>query len=117
DLRVDVGCGVDEHLLDRQAFDVHAQDARSVLFGLIGRAGELDASRLAAPADEHLRLHDGWPADLLRDLKGFFRCGCDLSTRNRYAELGKPELGLIFVELHVDSSWLNRLEGTTELIA
>ena len=54
----DVGGRRDQHLADGHALDVHAEDGAGDPFGLIGRAGELDAARLAATADQHLRLDD-----------------------------------------------------------
>ena len=48
----------DEHPLDGQALDLHAQDVGRVLEGLVGGLGELDAAGLAAAARLDLGLDD-----------------------------------------------------------
>jgi hypothetical protein len=54
----DVGRRPDEDLADRDALDLEVEDRSRDQLGLLGEAGELDAARLAAPADEDLGLDD-----------------------------------------------------------
>ena len=107
ELADDVGGRGDEHLADRDALDVHAQDAPGdgLRLGRVRR--ELHAAGLAPPADEHLGLDDngaraegegsfGGPAGL-RGRPG------DLPGGDRQA-LGHEEgLRVGFLDLHADS--------------
>ena len=54
----DVGGRRDEHLADRDALDLHPEDRRRDALRLVRAGGELHAARLAATADEDLRLDD-----------------------------------------------------------
>ena len=58
-LLLDLGPGVDEHAAGHLPVDLQLQDVAGVGFGLLGRVGELDTTRLHAPAAEDLRLDDG----------------------------------------------------------
>ena len=53
--------------------DVHAEDRLGVLLGLGAVLGELDAARLAAPADLHLGLDHHRVAELVGGLDGLLR--------------------------------------------
>ena len=62
----DVGRLLDPERLDDVAADVEADDVLGLLLGVCGILGELDATRLAAAAGQHLSLDDNLAADLLR---------------------------------------------------
>ena len=64
-LALDVRRPLDPHLRDDVAADVHAEDLARARLGLVGGLGELDPTRLAATAGQHLRLHDDGKAELL----------------------------------------------------
>jgi hypothetical protein len=54
----DVRRGLDPEDLDRVALDVHAEDGRAVLPGLVGVVGQLDAAGFAPATDLDLGLDD-----------------------------------------------------------
>ena len=96
----DVRRPLDPEPADDVAADVHAEDRCGVGLGLVGRVGELDPAGLAAAADEHLRLDDDLPAELLRGRPGLLR-------RRRQTPLGDGDprareelLPLVLVEIH-----------------
>ena len=100
----DVGGRRDEHLADGHALDGHAEDRRCDARGLVDRAGELDATRLAAPADEDLRLDDDRVAALVEEA---LRGGPDVvdGMRDLPRRDGQPlreqqGLGVGFLDLH-----------------
>ena len=98
-LRGDGQGRLDEHLLDGQSLDVHVQDARCGLTGLLGPRGHLHAAGLPAPADVDLRLDNHAP----EAPRGLFHRG----GRGRHharghgqAHSAKKLFALIFVQLH-----------------
>ena len=64
----DVGRPLDPELADDVATDVEAEDLLGAFLRLVCVRSELDPTRLAAPAREHLRLHDDRPAEHLGGL-------------------------------------------------
>lgn len=85
----DVGCPFDPHALHDVALDAHADDVSGVRAHLVFVVGQLDAARLAATADLHLRFHDDWIADALCDRERLVDGVCDVARRHRNAELGE----------------------------
>ena len=76
----DVGRGRDEHLADRDALDLHAQDLAADPLRLVRVCGQLHAAGLAPPADEDLGLHDHL---LGARCERAVRCGANLLGRPR----------------------------------
>ena len=104
DLVDDLGRGRDEHLADRDALDVHAQDGVRHLFGLGGTRCQLHAAGLAAPSDEHLRLdHDLGRSGREKVLRGGSRVRTrarDGPGRHRQALGDEERLRVGFLDLH-----------------
>jgi hypothetical protein len=99
-LGADVGGLGDEHLLDGQALDVHAEDRLRLLARRLGRRAVLHAAGLAAAADVDLRLHhDGLP-DAAGDGLGLVRRRRHLAGRDRHAVAAKHILRLVLVNVH-----------------
>ena len=105
DLLADVGARIDQHLLDRQALDVHPQDAPGDLLGFLRAPGELDAARLAAAADQHLRLDHHRAAEALGDGARLSRRRGHITLRHRDAELPKDAFGLVFLKFQGGTSF------------
>ncbi len=97
DLLADVSRRIHQDLLDRQPFDGHAEDARRDRLSFGGRLCQLDAARLAASADEHLRLDHDRPADARRDGGRLSRRRRHLALGHRDAELSEDAFGLKFL--------------------
>ena len=72
-----------------------------MLLGLVGRAGQLDAARLAAAAGLDLRLDDDGAELLGRRTRLGGRLGDD-AGRDRYAVLGEELLRLVLHQVHRD---------------
>jgi len=90
----------DQDAVDREPLDLHAEDVRGVLVGLVSGLGDLDAARLAAATGLDLRLDDGHAADLLG---GGLRLvgGLDDDTESRRdAVLGEELLRLVLHQIH-----------------
>jgi hypothetical protein len=86
--------------VDREAADVHAQNGLGMPLGLGALVGQLDASRLAAPADLHLRLDDDRIAEILGGLDGFgYRRGVS-AVGHRNPAFPEQLLALVFEEIH-----------------
>ncbi|MEZ5338838.1 MAG: hypothetical protein R3F46_11315 [bacterium] len=93
----------DEHTVHGQALDLHSEDLRGDLKGLLGILGELHASGLAAATGMHLGLDDHHAADLLGDGPDFLRRACQLPMVCGDAELAHDFACLILVDLHYRS--------------
>ena len=94
-LLVDLGGLLDVELVDREAADVHAEDVLSVLLRLLAAVRELDPARLAAPADQHLRLDDARVAERLGGLDGLLHGGGGPPLGHGDAVLGEKLLSLV----------------------
>ena len=110
--------GADEHLADRDALDVHAEDLRRrPRSASSADAGELDAAGLAAAADEDLGL-DRRPCSAPAVEEAARRpraprpaVSGDLPAGNRQA-LGEQErLGVGFLDLHAARAPSGRCDG------
>ena len=73
ELPLDLGALLDEHAPDRQALDVHREDARRLAPDVLDGLADGDAARLAAAPDEHLSLHRDGEPDRLRGRDRLFR--------------------------------------------
>ena len=82
------------------AVDVQAEDRLGVLRGLVGRVGELDPARLAAPAGQHLGLDDDLAADLLGRGARLVRGLREPPLGDGNAEPLEELLALVLVEVH-----------------
>ena len=71
-----IGLLFDQQPIDRGVADAHAEDLFGRFSGLIGRAGKLDATGLAALARRHLR---------------FDHAGTDIRCRHRHLRGGDTE--------------------------
>ena len=89
----------DQHPVDGQALDLHAQDRLRVLLRLVGRLGELDAAGLAASAGLDLRL-DHHDAELLGGGSGLGRGVGDDAESDRDIVLGEELLRLVLHQIH-----------------
>ena len=69
-----VRAGRDHDLLDDVALDVEAEDRLSLLVGLVGGVGELDAAGLATAAGLHLRLDDQQRRTVRQELARALAC-------------------------------------------
>ena len=101
----DVGGRRDEHLADRDALDLHAEDLAGNALGRLLVVGQLHPAGLAAPADQHLRLdHHGGRA-VAEEASGRRAClGHRAGDRPRgYGQALREEqrLGVGFLDLHV----------------
>ena len=96
----DVGGLLDPELADDVAADVEAQDLARARLGLLGRLGELDAARLAAPAGQHLGLDDDLAAELLGRRARLLGARRDASLGDRDARAREELLALVLVEIH-----------------
>ena len=99
-LALDVGALLDPDAADRVTADVHAEDRRGVLLGLRRVGGQLDPAGLAAPADEHLRLHDHRHGQLLGGGPGLGRGVGDDPLGHRDPVAREELLALVLVEVH-----------------
>jgi len=81
--------------------DVHAEDRVGVLTRLAGVLGDLDPARLAAAADQHLRLDRAGVADLLRRGDGLVDRVGDFAAGHGDAVLGEQLLALVLEEVHI----------------
>jgi len=88
---------VDQHLVDRQPLDLHPQDVGGALLGLVGRGRQLDATRLAPAAGQHLGLDDHLAAQVLGNSARLFRCVGHFAARDGDAVFREQPLGLILV--------------------
>ena len=104
DLPDDVGGRRDEHRLDGDALDVHAQDLPGDRLRLGRAAGDLDAASLATAADEDLSLdHDpiGTLAELgLGQRPRLIRRACHAVGWHRQAGRREERLGVVLLQLH-----------------
>ena len=104
ELAGDVGCSGHQDLADRDALDVHAEDGRRDLLGLVGAGGKLHAAGLAAPADEDLGLDDDRAGTARQDpLGGGTRLGDGVGDLPvGYGQALRDEQGLCvgFLDLH-----------------
>ena len=105
DLLADVRGRVDQHLLDGQALDVHAEDASGDLFRLGRRLGQLDAAGLAAAADQHLRLDDDRAADALGDCPRLGRGRCHVARGTGTAVLPEDAFCLELLQFQRETSF------------
>ena len=100
----DVGRRPDEDLADRDALDLEVEDRLGDELGLLGEAGELDAARLAPPADQDLGLdHDLLCAGREEPIGGGPGLGRGVGhlPRRDGQTLGDEErLGVGFLDLH-----------------
>ncbi len=102
----DVRATLDPDLVDPEGTlavrpdDVHAEDRVGVLARLLDVLGDLDPARLAAAADQHLRLDRAGVADPLRRGDGVIDVGSDLAARHGDAVLGEKLLALVLEEVH-----------------
>jgi hypothetical protein len=100
----DLGGLGDEDLSNGDSLDRHAQDVIGDRLGLIGRPREANATCLAAPADQDLRLHhDALAArleDALRRSPGLGRGSGNLPGRDRQPVCEQQRLGVRFLDLH-----------------
>ena len=76
-LALDVRAALNEHLVDGVPADVHAEDLLCGLLCVLRAVDDLDASGLAAPADEHLRFYGDRTADLAGRFLRLLRRGRD----------------------------------------
>ncbi len=97
DLFGNVGRLIQQHFLDRQALDLHAQDLVRNLLCLVRVIGEADAASLATPTHQDLRFDDHTPAQSGGDLPGLLGCGRHVTLGDRDTIAGKDPLGLVFV--------------------
>ena len=93
---------LDPHALDDVALDVHAEDVPGVGADLVGVVGELDAARLAAPADLHLRLDDDRVPGGLGGCDRLVDGVGDVAGADRDVEAGEVLLALVLEEIHAD---------------
>src|SRR5439155_4696915 len=96
----DIGGALDVHLLDAQSLYLHAQDRPCRGLRFPRRFGDLDATRLSAPAGVHLSLHRDRRGDRLRRRFGLLRRHRDMAVRNGDARAREDLLRLEFVQLH-----------------
>ena len=96
-----MAAGRDEHPVDREALDLHAEDRLGVLVGLVGSLGELDAAGLAAAAGLDLRLDDD-DAELLGSGLRLVGGGGDDSLGDGDVVLGEQLLRLVLHQIHGD---------------
>jgi hypothetical protein len=99
-LQSDVRRRLDPQLVDREAADVHPEDRLRVLLGLGAVLGDLDAARLAAPADQHLRLDDARIADLVGRRDGVLDGRGRLAGGDRDPVTGEQLLALVLEQIH-----------------
>jgi hypothetical protein len=99
-LGADVGGLGDEHLLDGQPLDVHAEDRLRLLARRLGRRAVLHAARLAAAADVDLRLHHDGLADARAICLRLVGRRRHLAGRDRHAVAAKHVLRLVLVNVH-----------------
>ena len=100
----DIDGGRDQHFLDGQPFDVHAEDLAGDLASLLRRVAELDAARLATSADVDLRLDDDGYAKLAGDRFGLLGGGGDLAGLHGNAVPAQDFLRLVLMNLQLFSS-------------
>ena len=91
---------LDPQLVDRVPADVHAEDRARVLLGLLAVVCELDAARLAAAADQDLRLDDDRIAELLTGGHGLVEGPRRAPLGHGDAVLREELLALVFEEVH-----------------
>ncbi len=85
--------------------ELHAEDLRGVLLGLVGGLGQLHAAALAAAAGVDLGLDHGASAVLFAELAGLGRVGRHLASGRRHAVAAQDLLGLVFVDLQDCLLW------------
>ena len=90
---------LDPQLAHDVAADVQAEDLRRARLGLVGRLRELDATRLAAPAGQDLRLDDDGAAELVRRRARLLGGRRQPPVRNGDAEAPEELLPLVLVEV------------------
>src|SRR4051812_2391532 len=99
-LVLDVRGGRDEHPVDGQALDVHAEDVAGARHGLLRGLGELDAAGLASAAGLDLGLDDHPSALALGGCGGVLRLLDDGADSDRHAVLGEELLRLVLHQVH-----------------
>jgi hypothetical protein len=93
--------------------ELHAEHVAREFLRLVGRARELHAAALAAPARVYLRLDDDHvAAQLLRRVVSLFGRARDHPARHRDAVLPQKLLRLVLVNLHPRTSSPDRLPPT-----
>ena len=101
----DVARLLDPEPADDVTLDVEAEDVLRVQADLLGAGRQLHPAGLAAPADEHLRLHDDRIAETLGRLDRLVGRVRDLARRHRDAVAREQLLSLVFEQVHL-GSWL-----------
>ncbi len=99
-LVLDVRRGGDQHPVDGEALDVHAEDVLGAGDGLLRVLGELDAAGLAASSGLDLGLDDDAPALLLGGCRGVLGLLDDGADRHRHVVLGEELLRLVLHQVH-----------------
>ena len=97
-------CGrSDQHLMDGEALDRHAEDGFRAGFGLGRRLRELHAAGLAPPSGMHLRLHDHFPPQSVGDGARLRGRRCHFAWGDRNAVTPQNVSRLVFVQVHACS--------------
>src|SRR5205085_6671006 len=91
---------LDPELADDVAADVEPEDVARLRLRVRRTVRELDPARLAAPAGQHLRLHDDLAAELLRGRPRLLRRHREPSFRDGDSLAAEELLALVFVEIH-----------------
>ena len=91
--------------MNRVPLDVESEDVGCAGLGLSGILSELHAACLAAAADLYLRLDDDGLADASGDGLSGLGGGAHLPGRGRHIVLQEEFFCLVFVQVHVDSSF------------
>src|SRR5690606_9192295 len=101
ELLLDGGGFFHEHLLDFEAFQVHAQNLPGLFVGAVRAVGQLDAAGLAPAADGHLGFDHHAPADFSGDVPDFLGRGGQPAARHGNARRGEDGFGLTFNEIQL----------------
>ena len=114
DLTQDLGRGGHEDAAHGEILDRQGEDLCGDLLRLFGGGGELDATRLAASTNEHLRLDDNLLGatgeESLRSCTGGGRGGCNLTVRDGEAGAAQEFPCLSLMQFHLASArWIGHL--------
>jgi len=101
----DACAGGDQHAVDGEALDLHAQDVRGVLLGLVGGLGQLDTACLPSPAGLDLRL-DHHDPELLGGCASLLGGAGHDAFGHRHAVLGEELLRLVLHQVHWSTKFL-----------
>src|SRR4029453_1432725 len=95
----DLRCLLDPDLRHDVAADVHSEDLPGSRLDLVAVGRELDAARLAATADQHLRLDDDGVAELLGGCPRLGRARRQTTVGDRDAVAPEEILPLVLVQV------------------